>query len=487
MKIPLGSQRPQRTCPLSNNQQQALTMINPSDTLRTLTDWEVVLRPSLNRRSMGHTKSLGFSTALTLSILGGGFLTMMNPKLWFPIMALTAIPTVATVGGILQAREEIDSADRIIQGILKARSAPPQSPPSPVDPTPLAIPRLTPATALAEPSGGLLGIPNPAKDLGMHPQSALIGGVPGSGKTLFTLEALHYLGLSHPEVKVIYLDPKGSDVESLQLESGVVETRPLSKMDSEAGADWIFGVIERFQGLAGPKLLVIDELASVVRVARSTKRHAALIDFMTFITSMGDSEKAWVWLLTQDASCEGIGMNSNMRANLRAIALISPKNRNALQAFLSGAWVPTPPDGRAGLDALMESSPTGRAVFDGKIAAWAHLPRMTNRTGNDRDSPSPRNHQPTVQSPSPSASHEPSDSPVMTAHETLILGWMETKGLTQTTVRDITRNGPTALRKVGADRMKEILGGLAASFPARFKWDGAQFSMTTVSTPLPTT
>lgn len=459
------------------------------DALYSLEAWESALTPSLNRRVVGHTKTLAFSTALTLSILGGGVLTVMNPKLWFPLMALTAVPTVVSVAGILQAQERINSADRVIQDLLKARSAQPKSPPTPITPLPLAIPQLSQTTALVEAPGDV-AISNSARDLGAHPQTTLIAGVPGSGKTLFTLEALHYLGMTHPEVQVIFLDPKASELESLELESGLIESRPIAKLDSESAADWIFGVIERFKGMTGPKLLIIDELASVVRLTRSTKRHPALVDFLTYITSMGDSEKAWVWLLTQDASCEGLGMSSSMRANLRAIALISPKNQNALQAFLNGAWVPTPQGGRAGLDALMKSSPTGRAIFDGKTAVWNHLPKLTNRTGNNRDSDTPLNHQPTVEAPSsvvtPTTPTETPQEPSLTVHETLVVGWMETKELSQTTARDLTRNGPTALRKLGADRVKDILRGMAASFPDRFGWDDAQFSKTPVSTPSPT-
>ena len=235
---------------------------------------------------------------------------------------------------------------------------------------------------------------SPAVDLGTNPQSCLIAGVPGAGKGVFYLAALAELSHRHPEIAQFIIDPKAS-----QQESGVLNTKatvwrsPLSEMSPDDGAEWVLHCIERFKAHQGKKVLVIDELASIMATLKlsSRKLQAApsIRAFLSHITSMGDGEGHYLWLVTQDASTDGLGISSALRATLRAIGIISPSNRQALSAFLAGQWLPLPDGGRDDLDTIMESSEVGRAIFDGKVGRWMPAPRLTNLTGFDRDNRQP--------------------------------------------------------------------------------------------------
>jgi hypothetical protein len=232
---------------------------------------------------------------------------------------------------------------------------------------------------------------DPAQDLGQFPQSALIAGVPGAGKGVFMLAALASLKAHHPEIQCFILDPKASEKEAGMMNApAVVWRKQISKMSPDDGAAWVMARVEDFKAVTGPKLLVVDEMASVMAslklASRSMQAAPSFRAFISHITSMGDSERHYLWMLSQDASTEGLGISSALRATLRAVGIISPKNKQALSAFLAGNWLPLPEDGRAGLDALMQASPVGRALFDGKLGKWMSAPVLANLTGWNRDS-----------------------------------------------------------------------------------------------------
>ncbi|NJL88307.1 MAG: hypothetical protein HC886_23875 [Leptolyngbyaceae cyanobacterium SM1_1_3] len=235
-------------------------------------------------------------------------------------------------------------------------------------------------------------LPSPAHDLGTNPQSALIGGVPGAGKAVFYLTALAKLRDHNPAIKVFILDPKNSPLETgvNRFDGVTVWRRTLAQMSPDDGSQWILDCIDEFKQHQGPKLLILDEAASVMATlklaSRTMQAIATVRAFLAHITSMGDGERHYLWLVTQDASTEGLGISSALRATLRAIAIIAPHNRQALSAFLAGNWLPIPDDGREGLDALMDRSPVDRAIFDGKQGRWMPMERLENLTGFDRDS-----------------------------------------------------------------------------------------------------
>jgi hypothetical protein len=78
-------------------------------------------------------------------------------------------------------------------------------------------------------------------------------------------------------------------------------------------------------------------------------------------------------------------MSGGVRANLRVIGLVSPKNMTAVEALVSTQLIPKPDGGIDELRAIMAASPVGRAVFDGKIARWLPMPKLENHSGFDRD------------------------------------------------------------------------------------------------------
>ena len=230
----------------------------------------------------------------------------------------------------------------------------------------------------------------PAEDLGQQPKSALIGGVPGSGKTLFYLNALAHLKQHHPEFQVMLINPKSTTTErGTDSAPALVMSRNFSKGEPDELALWLWDCIEQFNRWEGPKLLILDETAAVMGALKLASRSLQIMpkfkSWLTNITSMGDSDRHLVWFVSQDCSADGLGLSSALRATMRAIALVAPHNRQALQAFLAGQWVPLPEGGQAELDQLMDSSEVNRAIFDGKQRRWLPLEKLPNLTGWDRD------------------------------------------------------------------------------------------------------
>ena len=104
---------------------------------------------------------------------------------------------------------------------------------------------------------------NPAQDLGENPQSALIVGVPGSGKGMMVSNAIRVLKAKVPSLKVIVIDPKASPKERGYWESIADEYRAFSLKnceDPDEGAAWLLSCMDAFRRLPGPKLCIFDEL-----------------------------------------------------------------------------------------------------------------------------------------------------------------------------------------------------------------------------------
>jgi hypothetical protein len=161
--------------------------------------------------------------------------------------------------------------------------------------------------------------------------------------------------------------------------------------------------INEFRRYKGPKLLVSDEGTTVLTVLRLAKVfeeielsdgkiNRAKVDllgefkkFLVSISGMGDSREAWIWVVCQVINCEDLGLTGGVRSIFRSIALVSPKNRNAVNTFFTTGFVPLPPGGRDELYQLMESSECNRAFYDGKTDKWLPTPKWRNHSGYDRD------------------------------------------------------------------------------------------------------
>jgi hypothetical protein len=233
---------------------------------------------------------------------------------------------------------------------------------------------------------------NPAQDLGENPQSALIVGVPGAGKGVTVSVAVRVLKERNPNLKVFVIDPKASPKERGYWESIADDYRCFSLKnceDPDEGAAWLLRCMDAFRRLPGPKLCIFDELmtaATELELADSKlKALPKLKKFVVGLVGQGDSEAEWLWAMTQSPQVKDLGMSGGVRANLRVIGLVSPKNMTAVEALVSTQLIPKPDGGMDELRAIMAASPVGRAVFDGKIARWLPMPKLENHSGFDRD------------------------------------------------------------------------------------------------------
>ena len=233
---------------------------------------------------------------------------------------------------------------------------------------------------------------NPAQDLGENPQSALIVGVPGAGKGVMVSNAIRVLKAKVPNLKVFVIDPKASPKERGYWESIADEYRAFSLKnceDPDEGAAWLLSCMEDFRRLPGPKLCIFDELmTAATELELSDSKMKALPKLKKFVVGLvgqGDSEAEWLWAMTQSPQVKDLGMSGGVRANLRVIGLVSPKNMTAVEALVSTQLIPKPDGGMDELRSIMAASPVGRAVFDGKIARWLPMPTLENHSGFDRD------------------------------------------------------------------------------------------------------
>jgi hypothetical protein len=159
--------------------------------------------------------------------------------------------------------------------------------------------------------------------------------------------------------------------------------------DPDEGASWLLSCMDEFRKLAAPKLLIFDEmLAASVEISLAHKDFKApqrLKKFVSGIIAQGDSQGVWVWAMSQSVQVADLGFGGGVRGNLRAIALISPKNTTAIEALTSTRLVPPPAGGMDELRAMMKASPVDRAFYDGKVSRWLPMPKLENHSGFDRD------------------------------------------------------------------------------------------------------
>jgi hypothetical protein len=243
-----------------------------------------------------------------------------------------------------------------------------------------------------------------AADLGQNPQSAIIAGVPGAGKGIFVSNALREMKVRNPHVKIFAIDPKNDPKETGYWSVVDVLWRLRFKdSSSEAAAEWYMARMEEFKAYPGPKLLVSDETSMVLTVMQLAKiydeeelsngkiqrtRKNLMGEFkkaLIELSAMGDSDEHFVWMVCQVINCDDLGITGGIRSIFRAIALVSPKNRNAVSTFFSTGFVPLPPGGKDALYRMMDTSPCNRAFYDGKKDKWLPTPLWTNHSGYNRD------------------------------------------------------------------------------------------------------
>ena len=244
----------------------------------------------------------------------------------------------------------------------------------------------------SSPAGEILKPFDVTYDLGTNPQSALIAGVPGAGKGMIASNAIRHMKAKRPELTVMVIDPK-ADEKELGYWAGVanvVERFAFAENDPDDCATWLLLKIKQYQSLPTPKLLVMDEGAVIVQFLKlahkDIKAMGRLKAFIAHISSMGDSAESWLWFITQMVNVDDLGISGGFRSIFRAIAVVAPKNINAVNAFLATTFVPMPSGGMEEIMSLMKQSPVNRAFYDGKSNQWYLMPELENHSGFDRDS-----------------------------------------------------------------------------------------------------
>ena len=327
------------------------------------------------------------STIAVISLLGG-FVAMA--ALGLPGLALVAFAAFNDIGYARSHDGDDDELPTVREGSIDVQSVP-------VGETKAIAPSMSHITS---------PVWNPAEDLGNNPQSALIVGVPGSGKGMLVSNAIRTLKAKYPDLKIFVIDPKADPKERGYWEGLADHYKAFSLMkcsDPDEGAEWLLDCMTQFTAMSGPKLCIFDELMSAsTELSLAHKDFKALPRLKKFVVGLigqGDSQGTWLWAMTQSPQVADMGMSGGVRANLRAIGLVSPKNMAAVEALVSTNLIPKPPGGMDELRQIMEASPVNRAVFDGKLARWLPMPKLENHSGFDRDNRTIQKEEPIEVSP----------------------------------------------------------------------------------------
>ena len=232
-----------------------------------------------------------------------------------------------------------------------------------------------------------------AKDMGEHPQTALIVGVPGAGKGMLFSNALRYAKAKYPNLQILGVDPKNDPKETGYWERGfnVVYRQRMDHMQPDAAVAWIERCLAAFAQLPTPKLLLLDEGALVnqyFKLSSDKQAFSRLQAFITALISSGDSRGEYLWFVSQMANCNELGYSGGFRSLFRAVAIASTRNLNATNALLNTKFVPLPPGGIDDVMKLIAQSPVQRAFFDGKTNRWYTMAALPNHSERDRDNDS---------------------------------------------------------------------------------------------------
>jgi hypothetical protein len=152
---------------------------------------------------------------------------------------------------------------------------------------------------------------------------------------------------------------------------------------------WVDGWLDEFAKLPAPKLLVVDELASLNALLQSEKSTRQIAQRLTTtirqLAQLGNSESQWVWAVSQESNVASLGLNSQSRSSLSGYFLVVDFNLGAADSYLGGNWIQAPD---TPLETLCKSSPVGRAVYLTGDARWYPLAAedALSITGDDRDS-----------------------------------------------------------------------------------------------------
>ncbi|MGB7488482.1 MAG: hypothetical protein WA901_19975, partial [Phormidesmis sp.] len=149
----------------------------------------------------------------------------------------------------------------------------------------------------------------------------------------------------------------------------------------------INGCLEDFKAIAGPKLLIFDEVTYLYKVWQTTEKESFedYIQYKIGLSSMGDSLQNYIWEIGQVSNAKDLGVTAGIRSLFKPIAIVSNHDRRAAHALLGTQFVPLPEDGKKAVMSMCDRSPCGRAVYDYVNDCWQPMPQLENQSGFDRD------------------------------------------------------------------------------------------------------
>ena len=244
--------------------------------------------------------------------------------------------------------------------------------------------------------------------------SMTVIGVPGAGKGMFVSNLLRLVRHHHPQLHLFVMEGKGDAKEAGYWQGVADDIRSIQGLDESPVnlVAWINGCLEDFKAIAGPKLLIFDEVTYLYKVWQTTDKESFedYIQYKIGLSSMGDSLDNYIWEIGQVSNAKDLGVTAGIRSLFKPIAIVSNHDRRAANALLGTKFVPLPEDGKKAVMAMCDLSSCGRAVYDYVNDCWQPMPQLKNLSGFDRDT---RSFSQALQHPSPQpSSPEPTPEPL---------------------------------------------------------------------------
>ena len=219
--------------------------------------------------------------------------------------------------------------------------------------------------------------------------SMTVVGVPGAGKGMFVSNLLRLVRQHHPQLHIFVMEGKGDEKEAGYWQGVANDIRSIQGLDESPLniVSWINGCLEDFKAIAGPKLLIFDEVTYLYKVWQTTEKESFedYIQYKIGLSSMGDSLQNYIWEIGQVSNAKDLGVTAGIRSLFKPIAIVSNHDRRAANALLGTKFVPLPEDGKKAVMQMCELSECGRAVYDYVNDCWQPMPQLPNLSGFDRD------------------------------------------------------------------------------------------------------
>jgi len=219
--------------------------------------------------------------------------------------------------------------------------------------------------------------------------SMTVIGVPGAGKGMFVSNLLRLVRQRHQQLYIFVMEGKGDAKEAGYWQGVADDIRSIKGLEESPLnlVGWINGCLEDFKSIAGPKLLIFDEVTYLYKVWQTTDKEGFedYIQYKIGLSSMGDSLQNYIWEIGQVSNAKDLGVTAGIRSLFKPIAIVSNHDRRAANALLGTKFVPLPDDGKKAVMQMCDLSPCGRAVYDYVNDRWQPMPQLSNLSGFDRD------------------------------------------------------------------------------------------------------